>query len=115
MTDDEARVIRETLATCADGIGQLLSAVQGLVVAVGVRAPDEPSLSMQLRDIRERLGRVESVAAGARDAADRTHALLLNESDELGAADKSMQEQIDEIGGRLDGIVHRQANAGAKP
>jgi hypothetical protein len=123
VSDVDEPTTRQLLARCVDGIGQLLSSVEKLVVVVGVQEPGAPSISMQLRDMRERLGRleagvgrVEAVAVGARESADRTHALLLNESDELGAADKSMQAQIEDIGERLDGIAQRESNrAGAKP
>jgi hypothetical protein len=127
VTPEELRSALEpthnAIRDCADGIGQLLSSVEKLVLAVGVQEKGEPSLAMQLRDVRERLGRieeslgrVEEVAAGARDASDRTHRLLLNESDELGAKDQSMQAQIEQIGERLDGFAQRESQrAGAKP
>jgi hypothetical protein len=100
------------LADCANGVSQLLSSVEKLVLAIGVRDKGAPSIAMQLRDIQERLAsveasliRVEAVAGGAREASDRTHGLLLGESNELGAKDRSMQQQIDELNRRLDALV----------
>lgn len=126
MTPEELKGALEpthaAIRDCADGIGQLLSSVERLVLAVGVQEKDAPSLSMQLRDVRERLGRleesvgrVEEVAAGARDASDRTHSLLVNETDELGAKDKSMQEQMNGLESRLSLIQKDAVVGGTKP
>lgn len=116
MTPEEREELKKLLSPLADGLAQVHSAVDTLVRVVGVVEPGGLSLAGQVRDLRERvgnlesrLGRVEQVAAGARDASDRTHALLLEEASRLGAADKAAGERIDELGDELNGIAQRES------
>jgi hypothetical protein len=121
---EELDPMRAALRNCANGIGECLSGMEKLVLAIGVRDKDGPSIAMQLRDMDERLRglqasviRVEVVAGGAREASDRTHRLLLTESDKLGAKDQSMLKQIDELNERFKEIVQKdlQRAGGEKP
>lgn len=120
MSPEEREAIKALLAPIANTVSQLHSAVDTLVRVVGVVEPGGLSLAGQVRDLRERvanaegrLASVEAVAAGARESADRTHALLLNEANELGATDKVQQAKLDELDEELNGIAQRESQRAA--